>query len=215
MITMSDLSPYEKLGVTEDASFDEIQEAKKKLSLKYQNDTQVVETIEAAYDAIIMDRLKMRQQGKIKIPDQIRFPEKTFSPKVTPPTNKLSSLNNQTPVWLRNLIDTPSPREVTISGLIFLTLAIISVFSQSPNNNSLPFLLTIGVGTSFYFLYQKERLFWRAAGITFVAFILGILLGSILASLITSSGFNLTIDNDQFASLLTFCLFWLVSNFLR
>ena len=210
---MSDLSPYEKLGVAEDASFDEIQEAKKKLSLKYQNDTQVVETIEAAYDAIIMDRLKMRQQGKITIPDQIRFPEKIASAKVTPPTNNFSNLNNQTPMWLQNLIDTPSPRDVSVSGLIFLTLAIVSVFNQS--TDSLPFLLTVGVGTSFYFLYQKERLFWRATGMTFVAFILGILLGNILANLLTSSGFNLTIDNDQFASLLTFCLLWLVSNFFR
>lgn len=210
---MSNLSPYEKLGVTEDASFDEIQEAKKKLTLKYKNDTQVVETIEAAYDAIIMDRLKMRQQGKIKIPDQIRFPEKIVSPKITPPQNNFSATNNKIPVWLQNLIDSPSPKEVSISGIIFLILAIISVLNQS--SETLPFLLTIGVAASFYFLYQKERLFWRAAGITFVAFVLGIGLGSTLANAIISSGFSLTIDNDQFASLFTFCFFWLVSNFFR
>jgi hypothetical protein len=210
---MSDLSPYEKLGVTEDASFDEIQEAKKKLTLKYKNDTQVVETIEAAYDAIIMDRLKMRQQGKIKIPDQIRFPEKIVPTKVTSPTDNLSDLNQKTPLWLQNLIDSPTPKEVTISGIIYLILAIISVFNQS--NETLPFLLTIGVGASFYFLYQKERLFWRATGITFIAFVLGIGLGSILANAIISSGLSLSIAQDQFASLFTFCVFWLVSNFFR
>lgn len=211
---MSDLSPYDKLGVTEDASFDEIQEAKRRLSLKYENDIEIVETIEAAYDAIIMDRLKMRQEGKIKVPDQIRFPEKIVPTKVIPPKdNNFAPVGNKTPVWAKSLIDTPSSRDISISGVIFLVLAIITVFTQS--SETLPFLLTLGVGASFYFLYQKERLFWRGVGITFVAFVLGIGLGTILANLIVSSGFSLSIDKEQFASIFTFCFFWLVSNFFR
>lgn len=210
---MSDLSPYEQLGVSEDASFEEIQEAKQTLRIKYQQNTQVVETIEAAYDAIIMARLRMRQEGKIKVPDQIRFPSNTTTKNTNFFKEKSSEINGKTSMWLQNLIDNPSPKEVTINGIIFLCLAIITVFAQS--NDMLPFLLTLGVATSFYFLYQKQRLFWRAAGLTFVAFVIGILLGSIFASAIFSSGLPLSINNEQFAALFTLFFFWLVSNFFR
>ncbi|HEY9891193.1 MAG TPA: CPP1-like family protein, partial [Candidatus Sericytochromatia bacterium] len=73
---MSDQNPYEKLGVTEDASFDEIQDAKGRLLQQHRGDQKLIESVEAAYDAIIMDRLRMRQEGKIKVPERIRFPEK-------------------------------------------------------------------------------------------------------------------------------------------
>ncbi len=210
---MNDLSAYEKLGVSEDASFDEIQEAKKKLSLKYQNDVQVVETIEQAYDTIIMQRLKMRQEGKIKVPDQIRFPEKTESVKIATPTKNLKNLTNQSSNCLNNFIDSPSSRDITISTIIFLILATITVFN--PNNNNLSLLLTTGVAVSFYFLYQKERLFWRSAAIILVSFLSGIFLGSILANTIVSSGFNLSINSDQFATIFTFFCFWFSSSFFR
>jgi len=59
---MSDQSPYEKLGVSEDASFDEIQDARNRLFEQYSGDSKSVEIIEAAYDAILMDRLRMRQE---------------------------------------------------------------------------------------------------------------------------------------------------------
>lgn len=206
---MNDLSPYEKLGVSEEASFDEIQNAKKSLTLKYKNDVQVVETIEAAYDAIIMDRLKMRQEGKIKVPDQIRFPEKIAKPQKTPFFKKTPNINNNTSNWLESFIDTPSPQEIIVSGLIYLGLAVITVFNQEPNLTS--FLLTLGVGTNFYFIYRKHNKFWRTTGITFAFFVMAIALGNFLAPFIGSSDFTL----EQFVCLFSFCLFWLISNFLR
>ena len=71
---MSEHNPYDQLGVTEDSSFEEIQAAKSRLSAECRNDAKQLESIEAAYDAVIMDRLKMRQEGRIKVPDRIRFP---------------------------------------------------------------------------------------------------------------------------------------------
>ena len=72
---MSEKTPYEKLGVSETAPFEEIQKAKDHLSHKHSDNFETIESIESAYDAIVMERLKLRQEGKVNVPDNIRFAE--------------------------------------------------------------------------------------------------------------------------------------------
>ena len=80
-MSMSDQNYYDTLGLDENSSFEEIQEAKERLIAQCEDDRKQKEAIEAAYDAILMERLRLRQEGKIKVPDRIRFaeevPEKT------------------------------------------------------------------------------------------------------------------------------------------
>lgn len=57
--------PYERLGVAPDASFDTVQEAKLARLQEAGEDPMVRSRIEAAYDAVLMDRLKERQQGRV------------------------------------------------------------------------------------------------------------------------------------------------------
>ena len=57
--------PYESLGITADASFDEVQAAKQARLLEVAGDTMACSKVEAAYDAVLMERLKERQQGKV------------------------------------------------------------------------------------------------------------------------------------------------------
>jgi hypothetical protein len=59
------LNPYERLGITPDASFDDVQAAKQARLTEVGEDPQARARIEAAYDAVLMDRLKERQQGKV------------------------------------------------------------------------------------------------------------------------------------------------------
>lgn len=209
---MTELNPYEQLGVTENSSFEEIQTAKQNLKEKYQNDPPIVESIEIAYDAIIMQRLRLRQEGKIKVPEQIRFPEKTVEikkPSLIPdnPTSQKVSL------WLGDLLDQPSRQEIAVSGFVFLLLIAVSIFST--NSEILPLLLTVGVGTSFYVLYRKQKIFWRSIAITFIAFIVGICVANILFNVSMGLGLNISLASEQFATLFTFCFLWLVSNFIR
>ncbi|MGI0480057.1 CPP1-like family protein [Geminocystis sp. CENA526] len=211
---MSELNPYEQLGVTENASFEEIQIAKQNLKEKYQNDSVVLENIEIAYDSIIMQRLRLRQEGKIKVPEQIRFPENiktTDNQKSFPLSN--DTFNPQISLWFTNLLDQPSLKNISLSGIVFIILIFVSIFSA--NISLLPLLLTVGVGTSFFILYRKQRQFWRSIGITFITFIFAICLANILLNLLTVAGLNVTLDAEKFASLFTFCLLWLVSNFIR
>lgn len=58
-------NPYERLGIRPEASFDAVQAAKRQRLEEVGEDPQARARIEAAYDAVLMDRLKERQQGKV------------------------------------------------------------------------------------------------------------------------------------------------------
>ena len=208
---MSDQNPYERLGVKENASFEEIQDAKQRLIQKYRDDSKILESIEAAYDAIIMERLKLRQEGKIKVPERIRFPEQSLEA----PPNPTSVPANNSPAWLQQLIDTPSRADILWPALVFLVLAGVSVFSQSAEGSLLPLLMALGFGANIYFLNRKEQRFGRSVLITLIGLLLGIALGSGLAKLLGAPGGGIALAVDQFASVVTFCVFWLISSFLR
>jgi hypothetical protein len=57
--------PYERLGIEPDASFDAVQAARAARLAAVGDDPIARSRIEAAYDAVLMDRLKERQQGKV------------------------------------------------------------------------------------------------------------------------------------------------------
>lgn len=208
---MSEQNPYEKLGVTENASFEEIQDAKQRLSEHYGDDPKAFESVEAAYDAIIMDRLRLRQEGKIKVPERIRFPERSYE---APPSLSSSSPKNSPP-WLQQLLDTPSRSDVLWPAVVFLALASATVFYQNPQDSLLPLLVALGFGANIYFLNRKEQRFGRSVLITLVGLVLGITLGSGLASLLSAQGAGVSLEKEQFTGLVTFCIFWLSSSFLR
>ena len=208
---MSEQNPYEQLGVTENSSFEEIQAAKKRLYEQHGNDSAVLEEVEIAYDSIIMDRLRLRQEGKIKVPEKIRFPERKQEKVLKVP--QLKSENSA--AWLQGLIDTPSQADILWPSGIFLTLSAIAVFSQNTGGSILPLLMALGFIANIYFLNRKEGRSGRAFLISFIALFVGIALGSGLADLLLGQGGVTVLGGDQFAAAVTFCLFWLVSCFLR
>lgn len=204
---MSDQNPYEKLGVTEDASFEEIQDAKNRLSREYKDDVQLLESVEAAYDAIIMDRLRMRQEGKIKVPERIRFPDRVPESPVTPQID----LSKSSPAWLQQLLDTPSRADILISSGIYALLAAIALFAyQAAEAQTLSLVLALAFGASVYLLNRKEKRFGRSLLITLLGLLVGVGLGTLLAP-IAGGG----LATEQFSTLVTLFVFWLISSFLR
>ncbi|MEN9568669.1 MAG: hypothetical protein RLZZ69_3865 [Cyanobacteriota bacterium] len=208
---MSERNPYEQLGVTENSSFEEIQAAKKRLYEQYDHDHAVLEEVEIAYDSIIMDRLRLRQEGKIKVPEKIRFPERNTEKALKVP----QIVNDKSAVWLQELVDTPSQADILWPSGIFLTLSAIAVFSPDSGASILPLLMALGFIANIYFLNRKEGRSGRAFLISFVTLFAGIAIGTGLANLLLSQGGIIALDNNQFAAAVTFCLFWLVSCFLR
>ncbi|MEI3650734.1 MAG: CPP1-like family protein [Dolichospermum lemmermannii FEM_B0920] len=207
---MSDQSPYEKLGVSEDASFDEIQDVRNRLLEQHGGEGNVREVIEAAYDAILMERLRMRQEGKIKVPERIRFPEKRVPS--SPQTSQ--TLGQQSPAWLQRSIDQPKLTDVLLPGAWYLGLSATSVLYPGGSGQVLQLSLVVGVAIGVYFLNRKEGKFGRAVLFTLVSLIAGLIAGGLLAGLILPLPL-ITLTANQFSTLLTFILMWLVSSFLR
>lgn len=205
---MSEQNPYELLEVSEDASFEEIQTARDRLLQGVTEDEKHREQIEAAYDAILMDRLRRRQEGKIKVPERIRFAERLAeaAPK------SVASRPPQSPPWLQRLLDQPSPREIVIPGVLYTALAGGSLYVNTSSDDTLALLLALGVGFNLYWLNRKEQKLGRAFLLTLAAFIIGGLIGTAILQVANPiSG----LTEEVFISLVVFLTFWLVSSFLR
>ena len=208
---MSDQNPYEKLGVSEDASFEEIQDTRNRLVEQYSGDSKRLEMIEAAYDAVLMDRLRMRQEGKIKVPERIRFPERReqVSPDLSPVPKK------QSPAWLQRIVDQPSTLDVVLPGVWYLGLSTTSLFYRAGGDQVLQLMLVLGVGVSIYFVNRKESRFGRAVLLTLVGLIVGLLIGGLIASPLVEQLQLGDFTTNQFATAITFVLLWLICSFLK
>jgi len=207
---MSEQNPYEQLGVTEESSFEEIQEAKQRLVQQYQNDSKIVELIEAAYDSVLMDRLRMRQEGRIKVPDRIRFPERLAIPVESKPVT-----SGKSPNWWQSLIDTPSAQDIGVPAVIYACLGAITLLVHDhPSGSLLSLLLAFGVFVNIYFFNRKEKRFGRALLFTLAGLLLGVALGAGLASLAAKADWHIFGDRQIYA-LITFVIFWVISSFFR
>ncbi len=208
---MSDLSAYEQLGVSEDASFDEIQEARNRLVAELSDDRKQAERIEAAYDAVLMDRLRLRQEGKIKVPDRIRFPEKT-----TPPAMKaVTAPAKPTPAWLERFIDTPERADILYPAAINLGLSALVLLFPSRDGAALQVALAVSVGACLYFLNRKERKFGRSLLLTLAGLVAGLGLGAAIASGADGLLRSLAVQPLSIVAVVAMVILWLVSSFLR
>jgi hypothetical protein len=201
---MSDRNPYEQLGVTEDASFEEIQDARTRLIEESAGDSQLTTKVEMAYDAVLMDRLRMRQQGKIKVPERIRFPERTIP---EAPATATPAPVSRTPAWLQGLLDTPTRSEILLPAGIFIGLSVLSL-------QYAPIALALGAGVSLYFLNRKENRFGRAILLTLAGLLLGLLAGGPLSAALAPQ-LAVPLAPDTLAAWVTFFVLWLTTSFLK
>ena len=202
---MSEQNCYEMLGLTEASSFEDIQAARDRLVQSCGEEPKQKAAIEAAYDAILMERLRLRQEGKIKVPDRIRFAENNPEPSPVPrPAPKLPR-----PQWLNDLVESPSRQGALWPALTFTGLTLLSLYAPSLG-------LAVAIAATIYFLNRKEYRFWRAVLLTIAGLVVGMVLGALLAQLLFSQGVPLAwLTPDAVAGALTCLVLWACSSFLR
>lgn len=202
-------SNYKTLGLDESSSFEEVQVARKRLLEECQDDPKQREAIEAAYDAILMERLRMRQEGKIKVPDRIRFAEKATDS--NPSTPRVSLGAPQPPTWLQDWLDTPSRDDILWPSVVFLALAALAWFAI----NSAATALGFAVAATIFFINRKERKFWRSLAFATGGLFLGVLIGLAAINLLGQS-VDLSAERiNAVVAIVTMTLLWFVSSFLR
>jgi hypothetical protein len=218
--SMNDLTPYEKLQVSQGASFEEVQAARDRLVKLSESDESQRELIEAAYDAVLMDRLRQRQEGKIKVPERIRFAEQRQE-EAAPKTLTLSIPTGPTwlafikPDWMTVLVPT-GLYGVLVAIALYVSMGLTKLTSPrdlEALSNVLALLLAVGVGFSIFWLNRKERRLGRSFSLT---------LGSIVATALAAAALVQAIPDIlpnlpaiSLGSVLVFVVLWLLSSFAK
>jgi hypothetical protein len=207
---MSDKTPYQVLGIREDASFEEIQAAKEALLRSLAHSQEEQEQVEQAYDMILMQRLRLRQEGKIPVPDRIRYAERAFEAEPEQPPALVRS-RVSLPRWAKNFLDTPSTQDLVWPGVILLCLIVwAALYPVSDTGPSLQLQLALAFMASIYFLFRKERRLFRSILLA----LLGMVGGWIVAAALLA-----VVGGPQYPEVLqlfmTFVVMWAVTAFLR
>ena len=177
--------PYERLGVAPDASFDTVQEAKLALLREAGDDPMVRSRIEAAYDAVLMDRLKERQQGRVSSAARSASQREQASP---PPSRPALSALPSLPQLPPSRLPRPSfslPRLQLASGReLWFPLAadgvLLVLLVLMPG--AAPELLTaLATGVTLLNLQRRNGRFLASVGWSFALLCLGLVLGGLLA----------------------------------
>ncbi|MBD2326868.1 CPP1-like family protein [Alkalinema sp. FACHB-956] len=205
---MSEQSPYEKLGVSEGATFEEIQATRTRLLEEYADEPQKVAQVEAAYDAVLMQRLKLRQEGKIAVPDGIRFAEQA-SPSVQ---QKTASVVKESGQWFQSLLGQTDRWSWALPAIVYLALG--TWVGLMPQPQGVQLAMMVATGSALYFLYRKEKRIGRSALWGFGGLIGGFVLGTVAYTLLKAVIPGLPSDTIVI-SWTTFLVLWGIASFLK
>jgi hypothetical protein len=181
--------PYALLGVRAEASFEQVQSAKQERLAEIGDDPLARARIESAYDAVLMARLKDRQQGKVStaarsasVREQQTTATKAGAGPSLPSLPKLPSLPAlpaagrlpQVSLPALSLLQGRDAVVVVVSGAVLLALLLL-VPAASPE-----LLLSLGTLGAVAMLQRRNRRFWPAVGWSFALLVLGLVLGALL-----------------------------------
>ncbi len=208
MTQTPDPSPYDRLGVAPDAGFDAVQTAKLERLAEVGDDPIARARIEAAYDAVLMERLKERQQGKVSTAAR----SASVREQATPPPK---------PVALPSLPQVPLPKlkapalalpELGLAegfglwfplGSIGALVLLALLLPAAP----LDLLLSLAVLAAVVSLQRRGNKLLGAAGWSLGLLVLGLVIGGLLVS--ATAGplpLGLPLGPDQIESLPAFAL---------
>ncbi|MFO7629428.1 MAG: CPP1-like family protein [Prochlorococcaceae cyanobacterium] len=183
--------PYERLGLKSGASFEAVQTAKAARLAEVGDDPLARSRIEAAYDAVLMERLKERQQGKVSTAalsaserEQVPAPARPSLPRLAPlrlPSANLPRLAEAVPSLPQ--LTPASGRELWIPlGVAGVLLALLLLGSVPAE-----LLLALAAIGTLVALQRRNRRLLPAVGWSVAALSAGLLLGGLLLGVLDPS----------------------------
>jgi hypothetical protein len=190
--------PYKRLGVSKYASEEEIQEARNFLIEQYAGHERSVESIEAAFEKIIMKSFRERKRSKINL------------------KSKLKKKVDESPPWVRSLINflEVPPSEVIIRrACLFAVIGVWSVMNSSEGGPA--FQVAVSLVTCIYFLNEKVKSIGRACVLGFGALAIGWLFGSLVIPVIPLSLLPVTWTLELVTALISYIFLFIACTFLK
>eukprot|EP00899_Mesostigma_viride_P020349 jgi/Mesvir1/28315/Mv04835-RA.1 len=191
--------PYRKLGVNADASSEEIQEARNYLISQHGWDAASRESIEAAYDRIISEKLKVRAKGKINL----RGKEKKGEVAPNPWVEKFNAMR-----------DKPSRNLILQRAFLYAFFAVWSVVQAAASGPA--FQVAISFVLCVYLLHSKNtgKTVPQYLGVSFVALLVGWLLGTLIPVMIPFI-FPPALSPETICALFTYVALFATCTFLK
>lgn len=188
--------PYKRLGISREASEDEIQGARNFLIQRYAGHKPSVDAIESAHDKIIMQKFYERKNPKINIKKKVR--EVTQSRVVLAITSRFR---------------TPSTNFIIKTSIVFVVLGALTVLFPTEEGPTLQ--VAISLIATMYFIYNRLKSKLRAFLYGVGTFILSWLLGTFLMVSVIPPIFKGLRSLEVTTSVITYVLLWVSSTYLK
>ena len=215
--------PFVRLGLRRDAGFEQVQAAKVRCLAEVSGDDQARAKIEAAYDAVLMARLRDRQQGQVSAAAATASEREASAgslpslPAQVPMTNVFANLRNKLPDPSQSLsglkpdwalVEGQGRSVRIIAGIIAVVLLVISAASIQ---------LVLALATIGVFLSQirRGRRPLASLGWTLLVLSIGLAAGSLLNLALSPTAFEqLALSPLQIQALPAGLLLWAAALFL-
>ncbi|CAI9113441.1 OLC1v1014044C2 [Oldenlandia corymbosa var. corymbosa] len=190
--------PYKRLGIDRDASEEEVWSCRNMLLNQYAGHETSFESIEAAFEKILMASFRHRKKTKINLKSQLK--------------KKVE----ESPPWVQNLLNfVELPPGVIIMRRFFLFgfMACWSVMNSAQAGPA--FQVAISLAACIYFLNDKMKSVPRAAITGFLALVVGWIGGSLFVPLIPTSLLPATFTLELLTSMVVYVFLFLACTFLK
>nr|XP_010919392.1 protein CHAPERONE-LIKE PROTEIN OF POR1, chloroplastic [Elaeis guineensis]XP_019705348.1 protein CHAPERONE-LIKE PROTEIN OF POR1, chloroplastic [Elaeis guineensis]XP_029119937.1 protein CHAPERONE-LIKE PROTEIN OF POR1, chloroplastic [Elaeis guineensis]XP_029119938.1 protein CHAPERONE-LIKE PROTEIN OF POR1, chloroplastic [Elaeis guineensis] len=188
--------PYKRLGISREASEEEIQAARNFLINKYAGHKPSVDAIESAHDKIIMQSFLERKNPKININKKIR--EVTQSRVVKA---------------IASRFEAPSTNAILKTASAFIVLGILTVLFPTEEGPTLQVAISLIV--TIYFIYQRLKSRLRAFLYGIGAFFGSWLLGTFLMVSVVPPLLQGPRSLEVSTSLISYILLWVSSTYVK
>ncbi|RWR77093.1 protein CHAPERONE-LIKE PROTEIN OF POR1, chloroplastic [Cinnamomum micranthum f. kanehirae] len=190
--------PYKRLGVSSDASSEEIRGARNFLVEQYAGHERSVESIEAAYEKLLMASFRARKKSKINL------------------KSKLKKKVEESPPWVKQLLEFV---ELPPTGVILRRLFLFAFMGAWSIVNSAEggpaFQVALSLASCIYFLNDKTKNLARASILGFGALVTGWVCGSLIVPTLPANLLPSTWTLELGTSLVSYIFLFLSCTFLK
>ncbi|KAL9248836.1 CHAPERONE-LIKE PROTEIN [Drosera capensis] len=187
--------PYKRLGISREASEQEIYAARNFLIQRYGGHEPSKKAIESAHDKIIRQKLNERRRPKLNLDKKVR-----------------DMMQNKYVKMVLGRFRTPSSKFIFLTAAAFVVLGVITVLY--PTYDGPTFQVGVSLFATMYFIHSRLKSKARAVLYGIGAFILSWLVGTFLMVSVIPPILKGPRDFEVATSLITYVLLWVSSTYL-